>query len=59
MSEERRERLAHGHKKRKHIEKYEFFERIARFYKQFARITSKSLTSLFFKERIAHGRSLK
>ena len=59
MSEERRERLAHGHKKRKHIEKCEFFERIARFYKQFARITSKSLTSLFFKERIAHGRSLK
>ena len=57
------ERFALGHKKgeklSKTYEKYEFFEQIGRFCERFARIASESLTSLFFKEQIAHGRSLK
>ena len=63
MSEEQHERFAHGHKKggklSKTYKKYDFFKQISLFYERFARITSESLTLLFFKEWIAHSRSLK
>ena len=58
MSKEWRERFTLGHTKWEKLSKtVEFFERIAFLCERFAGIKSESLTSLFFIEQIAHGRS--
>ena len=66
MSKDRRERFTLGHKKGKNCQKHtkstNFSSELLVFCEQFVHITSKSLTSLFCKERceqFAHGRFLK
>ena len=68
LSEEQREQFDLGHKKwekqcktvKKHLKNINFLEQIPLFLEQFARITSESLMSLFFKEgqeQFTHGHS--